>query len=370
MTEAAKLMHELDHLLDQFIVPHNKKISLRKDYDPAFKPGHLKKSDMRELLAEGIRLLAQEQDKLFAQNTYGVLVILQALDAAGKDGTIKHVMSGVNPQGCKVYGFQAPSAEELDHDYLWRCAKALPRRGCIGIFNRSYYEEVLIARVHSEILGTQQLPEHLLDKHIWNRRFEEMNNFEKYLVNNGIVVLKFFLNVSKEEQKQRFLERIELPEKNWKFSSADVRERGYWNDYVDAYEDCFNHTSTGWAPWYIIPADYKPFTRLAVGYCIYKTLKELKLRYPAVSDAKKRELQQAKALMVEGRNGREEQGEKNSKALKEEKGGREQKNAKAGKAEKEGKGTRQERSAKDGKVSKAAQNIGTEKASKEGNNKG
>jgi PPK2 family polyphosphate:nucleotide phosphotransferase len=219
------------------------------------------------------------------------------MDAAGKDGTIKHVMSGVNPQGCQVFSFKAPSSEELDHDYLWRCFRALPERGRIGIFNRSYYEEVLIARVHPEILAGQQLPESLKDKQIWNRRFEEINNFEKYLVNNGIIVLKFFLNVSKQAQKKRFLERIDLPEKNWKFSAGDAKERAFWDDYMNAYEDMFNHTSTEWAPWHIIPADHKWFTRLAVATVITNQLKSLNLKYPTVNEAHKKDLVEAKALL-------------------------------------------------------------------------
>jgi PPK2 family polyphosphate:nucleotide phosphotransferase len=219
------------------------------------------------------------------------------MDAAGKDGTIKHVMSGLNPQGCQVYSFKAPSSEELDHSYLWRCFRALPERGRIGIFNRSYYEEVLVARVHPEILDRQKIPAETKNKGIWKRRFEEINNFEQYLVNNGIIVLKFFLNVSKAEQKRRFLERIERPDKNWKFSVNDAKERNFWNDYMDAYEDCFNHTSTKAAPWFIIPADFKPFSRLAVAFVIYHKLKELDLAYPKVSKAQLDALQQAKKVL-------------------------------------------------------------------------
>jgi PPK2 family polyphosphate:nucleotide phosphotransferase len=287
----------LEAWADECVVPPGKSISL-KNYDPGFKPSGLKKEDMKAAVEQGIKALAEEQDKLYAQNQYALLVVLQAMDAAGKDGTIKHVMSGVNPQGCQVSSFKAPSVTELDHDYLWRCARALPERGCIGIFNRSYYEEVLIAKVHPEVLDAQQLPPDLKDKGIWKRRYEEINNFEKYLVNNGIIVLKFFLNVSKEEQQRRFLERIELPDKNWKFSASDARERLRWGDYHQAYEDCFNSTSTKWAPWYVIPADHKPFTRLLVGYVIYETLVKLKLKYPAVTKNQKEQLVQAKEILL------------------------------------------------------------------------
>jgi PPK2 family polyphosphate:nucleotide phosphotransferase len=234
---------------------------------------------------------------LYAQNTCALLLIFQAMDAAGKDSTIKHVMSGVNPQGCQVFSFKAPSTEELDHDYLWRSFKALPERGRIGIFNRSHYEEVLAVRVHPEILATQQLPHLPKGDRIWHQRFEEINNFEKYLVNNGIVVLKFFLNVSKEEQKKRFLERINLPEKNWKFSLADLEVRKFWDDYMNAYEDVFNHTSTDHAPWHVIPADRKWFTRLAVADIVCTKLKELNLQYPQMSPEHLQELSRAKALL-------------------------------------------------------------------------
>jgi PPK2 family polyphosphate:nucleotide phosphotransferase len=221
-------------------------------------------------------------------------MILQALDAAGKDSTIKHVMSGFNPQGVDVHSFKVPSGEELDHDYLWRNFKTLPARGRIGIFNRSYYEEVLVVRVHPEFLAGQKLPPSLKDKNIWNRRFEEINNFEKYLVDNGIIVVKFFLYVSKETQKKRFLERALEPEKNWKFSVADMKERAFWDDYMAAYEDMFNHTSTEWAPWYIVPADHKWFTRLSVAAVLYNTMKSLNLAYPTVSEKQKQDLLVAK----------------------------------------------------------------------------
>ncbi len=280
-----------------FIVPPGKPISLVRDYDPGYKAGFAKKADAQQTLQQGIQRLAEYQDMLYAQNTYALLVIFQALDAAGKDGVVKHVMSGVNPQGCQVFSFKAPSPEELDHDYLWRNFKALPERGRIGIFNRSYYEEVLVVRVHPELLDRQQLPPELKGPDIWRRRFEHINCFERYLVENGIVVLKFFLNVSRAEQKKRFLERIDRPEKNWKFSAADVHERTYWDAYIAAYEDMFNHTSTEWAPWYIIPADPKWFTRLAVAGIIDYALKDLNLAYPKLSDDRIQELLEARAML-------------------------------------------------------------------------
>jgi PPK2 family polyphosphate:nucleotide phosphotransferase len=288
--------HDREALFQKMLVPPGKKINLKRDYDPGFCV-KMSKTEAKEVLQKGIQELAEFQDKLYAQDTHSVLVIFQALDAAGKDGTIKHVMSGLNPQGCQVTGFKAPSAEELDHDYLWRSVKALPERGRIGIFNRSYYEEVLVARVHPEILEKQKLPPECKDKKIWDRRFEEINNFEKHLVHNGTVVLKFFLNVSRKEQKKRFLERLEMPEKNWKFSANDAKERVYWKDYMEAYEEMFNHTSTKWAPWVIVPADNKWFTRLAVAYGIYRTLERLKLEYPKVSEQHRQELLKAREML-------------------------------------------------------------------------
>jgi PPK2 family polyphosphate:nucleotide phosphotransferase len=295
----AALRH-VEELKDLLMVPPGKKVSLNKDYDPAFTPPRLKKKQMKDLLAEGVELLAEYQDRLYAQSEYALLIVLQAADAAGKDGTIKHVMSGVNPQGCDVYSFKKPSAEELSHDYLWRCAMRLPERGKIGIFNRSYYEEVLVARVHPEILDAQKIPARWKDKRIWRRRYEEINNFEKYLTHNGIIVLKFFLNLSREEQKRRFLERIDRPEKNWKFSAGDAEERRYWSDYRRAYDECLNATSTKWAPWFVVPADYKPFSRIAVAAVIIRTLSDLKLEYPRVDKQRRRELLQiGRALEAE-----------------------------------------------------------------------
>ena len=283
-------------ILERFIAPPGKRVSL-SDYDPAFTPDDVTKEDAATLLAESLRRLAKYQDMLYAQDRHALLVILQALDAAGKDGVIKHVMTGLNPQGCQVYSFKAPSVEEIDHDYLWRCFKALPERGRIGIFNRSYYEEVLVARVHPEILAAQHLPAELRGKKIWKRRFEQMNNFERYLTNNGIHVLKIYLNLSKDEQKKRFLERIDRPEKNWKFSTADAKERAHWDDYRKAYEEVFRHTSTKYAPWYIVPADNKWFTRLAVARIVAAELKSMKLAYPQLEEAQLRQLQEAKTLL-------------------------------------------------------------------------
>jgi PPK2 family polyphosphate:nucleotide phosphotransferase len=288
---------KLPKLVRPFLVEPGSKITLLKDFDPGYTGDYVTKVEAKSVLQEGIQKLAEYQDMLYAHNTYALLIIFQAMDAAGKDSMIKHVMSGLNPQGCQVFSFKVPSAEELDHDFMWRYSKALPERGRIGIFNRSYYEEVLVVRVHPEILARQKLPAEAIDKNIWQRRFETINNFEKYLVANGVVVLKFFLNVSKEEQKKRFLERIELPEKNWKFSLNDVKERAFWADYMAAFEDVFNHTSTQWAPWYIIPADHKWFTRLAVATIIYHAMQGLDLHYPTMSEAQKQELLQAKELL-------------------------------------------------------------------------
>ena len=293
--------------LAPFVVQPGSKVKL-KNYDSRFlsdfEDANLKlskhelKERSSELLRTGVERLAEFQDKLYAQNNYALLCLFQAMDAAGKDSTIKHVMSGVNPQGCQVFSFKQPSMEELDHDYLWRYAKSLPERGRIGIFNRSYYEEMLVVRVHPELLERQQLPTQLKkNKKIWQQRFEEINNFEQYLVNNGIVVLKFFLHVSKEEQKKRFLDRLDLPEKNWKFSVTDVKERQLWEHYMDAYEDVFNHTSTEWAPWYIIPADRKWYMRLVVAAIIYQTLESLGLSYPEVTKEHRQALEEARHLL-------------------------------------------------------------------------
>jgi PPK2 family polyphosphate:nucleotide phosphotransferase len=282
-------------LIDRLIARPGRHISL-KDYRTDW-TGHIPKEAAREVLADGIRKLSKQQEMLYAQDTYAVLLVFQAMDAAGKDGTIKHVMSGINPQGCQVYSFKSPSPEERDHSYLWRSVKALPERGRIGIHNRSYYEEVLVARVHEQILEAQQLPEECKNKHIWQDRFRQINGFERYLVENGTIPIKFFLHVSKEEQKRRFLERIDMPEKNWKFSVNDARERTYWKNYMKAYEDVFTYTSTKWAPWYIVPADNKWFMRVAVAEIIHHRLKELRLRFPKVTKAHRKELLAARKLL-------------------------------------------------------------------------
>jgi PPK2 family polyphosphate:nucleotide phosphotransferase len=271
-----------------------------KDYDTGDTSGLDSESKglAAELLKQGIEKLAELQDKLYAQDRWSLLLIFQAMDAAGKDSTIKHVMSGVNPQGCQVYSFKAPSAEELDHDFLWRTTRALPERGRIGIFNRSYYEEALVVRVHPELLKAERVPDELMTKHIWEERFEDIRCFEDHLARNGTVVRKFFLHVSKKEQKRRFLERLEEPEKNWKFSAADVRERQCWDDYQAAYEETIRNTSTKDAPWFVVPADHKWFTRLVVAGAVVDALKELGLKYPEVDPQKRKELEEAKQLLL------------------------------------------------------------------------
>lgn len=290
-------MFKLDAtVLKRLLVKPGKKISLAKDFSPTFDAG-LSREQAQTALQGSVTRLAELQDKLYAQNTYSLLVIFQAMDAAGKDGTIKHVMSGLNPQGCQVFSFKAPSAEELDHDYLWRAAKALPERGRLGIFNRSYYEEVLVVRVHPEFLEGQNLPPGAQGEKIWKQRFRQINHFERHLVENGTQVLKFFLNVSRDEQKKRFLERIEQPAKNWKFGAQDVEERGHWDEYMAAYQECLRETSTEWAPWHVIPADDKAFTRVAVAGVICQAMEKLKLRYPVVAPEKRQSLLDAKAKL-------------------------------------------------------------------------
>jgi PPK2 family polyphosphate:nucleotide phosphotransferase len=269
-----------------------------KHFDPASTAHIHSKEHAEELLAKGISEMTEFQDKLYAQGRWALLLIFQAMDAAGKDGTIKHVMSGVNPQGCQVFSFKQPSSEDLNHDFLWRTTKCLPERGHIGIFNRSYYEEVLVVRVHPEILQNERIPEDLLTKDIWQQRFGDISCFEHYLANNGVVVRKFFLNVSKKEQKRRFLERLEQPDKNWKFSAADIKERQCWDDYMTAYEEMIAATSTKESPWYVVPADNKWYTRLVVAAAIVDTLKELKLDYPKVPAEKRKELSAAKAELL------------------------------------------------------------------------
>jgi PPK2 family polyphosphate:nucleotide phosphotransferase len=287
----------VDFRLGQIMAPPGETISLGKDYDPGFSAGLHDKAEARERVRANVSRMAALQEKLYAQDVYALLILFQAMDAGGKDGCIRHVMSGVNPQGCHVTSFKAPSAEELDHDYLWRAVKALPARGMIGIFNRSYYEEVLVVRVHPELLARQKLPRATRDEGIWERRFRQINAFEKYLVGNGILVLKFFLNLSRTEQKKRFLARIAEADKNWKFSVADFRERARWDDYQEAYEDMLNHTSTAHAPWFVIPADHKWFTRLAVSEAICTALEGLDLAFPEVGAARRRELQEIKTAL-------------------------------------------------------------------------
>ncbi len=271
-----------------------------KDIDPG-DTLHLQSEDKpraKEVLAMGVELLSELQDMLYAQDRWAVLIILQAMDAAGKDGTIKHIMSGVNPQGCQVHSFKSPSPEELDHDYLWRCMKALPNKGNIGIFNRSYYEETLVVRVHKEYLANEKLPPELVTRNIWKERFQDIRNFERYLTRNGIVIRKFYLHISKEEQERRFMERIDNPEKNWKFSASDVKERQHWDEYMKAFEDMIRNTATKEAPWYVVPADNKWFTRLVVAAAIIDALASLGLHYPKVDDKKLEELAAAKKSML------------------------------------------------------------------------
>ncbi len=284
-----------EDLLARYRVAKGKKFRL-KDFNPADTYGMKSESkqEAKELLQRGVDLRAEYQDKLYAQDRWAVLLIFQAMDAAGKDSTIKHVMSGVNPQGCEVYSFKAPSSEELDHDFLWRCVPGLPNRGHIGIFNRSYYEEVLVVRVHRGILAAQKLPPELVTKRIWEERYEDIASFERYLSRQGTVIRKFFLHVSKEEQKKRFLARLDEPEKHWKFSAADIGERRHWDDYMAAYEDTIRATATPHAPWYVVPADNKWFTRLVVAAAVVKTLEDLDLRYPKIGKQQRAELAAAR----------------------------------------------------------------------------
>jgi PPK2 family polyphosphate:nucleotide phosphotransferase len=285
----------IDKLLKRYCIEQGKHFRL-KDCDPS--DTHGLQSELKplakQLLADGVKELSRLQDVFAAQQHWGLLLIFQGMDAAGKDGTIKHVMSGVNPEGVDVSPFKVPTAEELNHDHLWRTSIRLPGRGHIGIFNRSYYEEVLVVRVHPEVLANEKLPKELVTKHIWQERFEDINCLERYLTRNGIMVMKFFLHISKDEQKRRFLERIENPEKNWKFSVADVKERESWDAYQDAYEDMIQHTASKHAPWYVVPADNKWFTRLLVAQAIVDALKSLKLKYPTLSRTEKAALDQAR----------------------------------------------------------------------------
>jgi PPK2 family polyphosphate:nucleotide phosphotransferase len=301
MADLDRIVKVARKLSRPYAVTGDGKFRLR-DIDPA-DMGELESEDKpraKEALQKGIETLATLQDMLYAQDRWSVLLIFQAMDAAGKDGAIKHVMSGVNPQGCQVSSFKAPSAEELDHDFLWRCNKQLPERGRIGIFNRSYYEDVLVLRVHPQILASQKLPPELIGKDIWKHRYRDIRAYERYLAANGTIVRKFYLHLSRGEQKRRFLERIEQPDKNWKFSAADARERGYWDDYMEAYQDAIRNTATPESPWYVVPADNKWFTRIVVAGAIIDALASLGLHYPKVGKEKLRELAAVKkALLAE-----------------------------------------------------------------------
>ena len=291
-------LDELRDLIKPLRVPPGRKVRLPQDYDTAYKPDNLDKEDAPPLLTRGIELLAEYQARLAAQDTYGLLVVFQAMDAAGKDGTIKHVMSGINPQGVEVTSFKVPSTEELDHDYLWRSAKRLPGRGTIGIFNRSYYEECLVVRVHKEILLGQHLPKSAKRGDVWSRRFREINDWERYLTDNGIRIVKLFLNISREEQKRRFLRRIEEPERNWKFSAADVRERKHWDDYQKAFSEVLSNTSTEHAPWYVIPADRKWLMRVAAAAVILDELVRIDPKFPVIDEAARTAMLEAKAELL------------------------------------------------------------------------
>jgi len=293
-----EILKQTRRLTAPFVVTKGKRFRL-KDFDPRDTLGlKLDKGEAAAILDRGTGWLAEEQDMLYAQDRWSVLLVFQAMDAAGKDGTIKHVMSGVNPQGCQVFSFKQPSSEELDHDFLWRYMKCLPERGRIGIFNRSYYEEVLVVRVHQEILERKKLPPEVVSKRIWDERLADIARFEDYLARQGTIVLKFFLHVSKKEQKKRFMERLDEPEKNWKFSAADIHERQYWADYMAAFEDAIRATAAEHAPWYVVPADNKWFTRLVVAAAIVEAMEKLDLQYPKVDAAKRKELAAARAVLM------------------------------------------------------------------------
>jgi len=292
-----KLAKTSAKLVDPYRVTDGERFRL-KDFDPCDTGKLHSKEAAAEMLDDGVKLLSRMQEKLYAQDRWSLLIVMQAMDAAGKDGAIKHVMSGVNPQGCDVHSFKAPSPEELDHDYLWRAHKAVPERGKIGIFNRSYYEEVLVVRVHEHLLAAQKIPESLITKNIWEERFEDIRRFERYLTRNGVVVVKFFLHLSRNEQKKRFLERLDDSKKNWKFSMADVKERGFWKDYQAAYDEMIRNTATRHAPWYVVPADNKWYTRLVVASAIIDTLDGLNLRFPDADAEVKKELQKVRAGLL------------------------------------------------------------------------
>ncbi len=288
---------QLSELIERFRVAPGSKVNLERDHDPGFKAGWLKKADGEEQLRLSIELLSEYQTRLAAEDTWGVLVILQALDAAGKDGTISHVMSGVNPQGVAVHSFKVPSEEELQHDFFWRYARRLPGRGQIGIFNRSHYEEVLVVRVHPELLERQRLPPAARSGDLWQRRYRDINRWERYLVGNGFRIVKLFLNISREEQRTRFLKRIDRREKNWKFSASDVAEREHWDGYQLAFSEMLSHTSTDWAPWYVIPSDHKWFSHIAVGAVLVSALAEIDPQYPTVGPDARRALAEARVKL-------------------------------------------------------------------------
>jgi len=292
-----KLIKEAARIAKPYRITNGEKFRL-KDYDPADTGGMKDKKKALKMLEKSVQLLSHLQEKLYAQDEWAALLIFQAMDAAGKDGAIKHVMSGINPEGCDVTSFKAPSHRELNHDYLWRTHNVVPERGKIGIFNRSYYEEVLVLRVHEALLDAEHLPKEIAGKHIWENRYEDINTFETYLARNGVIILKFFLHLSRDEQKKRFLERLEMPEKNWKFSMDDVKERAYWKDYQKAYEAMIQNTATERAPWYVIPADNKWFTRLAVAAAIIDTLDSLDLQFPEVDKEKKKELAKVREALI------------------------------------------------------------------------
>jgi PPK2 family polyphosphate:nucleotide phosphotransferase len=292
-----KLIKTASRFAEPYCITKGSKFRLQ-DFDPADTHGMKSKEHAEKLREESSAMASEMQEKLYAQDRWALLLIFQGMDAAGKDGVIKHVMSGVNPQGCDVHAFKEPSNDELDHDYLWRCHKVIPERGQIGIFNRSYYEEVLVVRVHPTLLKNERLPDSLVGKQIWKERYEDINAFEQYLMRNGVVIRKFFLHVSKEEQKKRFLERLEDSKKNWKFSMDDIRERGFWKDYQEAYEEMIQNTATKTAPWYVVPADHKWFTRLVVASAIVEALGELDLTFPDVDKKKKKELAQIRDLLL------------------------------------------------------------------------
>lgn len=292
-----KLVKEAERIVSPYCITDGKKFRL-KDFDPADTDGIESKKAAQSMLERSSLMLAEMQEKLYAQDVWALLLIFQGMDAAGKDGAIKHVMSGINPQGCDVHAFKVPTAEELDHDFLWRAHKVMPGRGKIGIFNRSYYEEVLVVRVHPQLLKLEKLPEELVTKHIWKERYEDINTFETFLARNGVVIRKFFLHVSKEEQKKRFLERLEDSKKNWKFSMDDIKERKFWDDYQEAYEEMVQSTATKRAPWYVIPADNKWYGRLVIASAVIEVLNGLDLKFPDVDKEKKKELEAIREALL------------------------------------------------------------------------